>query len=239
MSFEMKSPNDNENNFQSRSYDILYAIAPWNIRNKLLKALSSHHCMALQSIHGKGAQGPYHNYLDYIPTISPEKVVIFGLCRTQNVPAVYDCLNHSFSFDKRDTGVAFSSHVNAISKQNREKKSISIESTQKENNTHMKLLYVIVNDGFSGEFLDLLDKAGAKGATILSALGWSGLNPILGVSVDPAKEVIMTVVSDEVCAAVTEKIEQNTSLSESANGIAISLDVSSVNHINKFLPNES
>ena len=99
----------------------------------------------------------------------------------------------------------------------------------------MKLLYIIVNDGFSDEVLDLLDKSGAGRATIIPARGWSGKAVFPAVPAEPAKEIVISVVSDAVGTDIAYKINLAGYLRFAANGMAISMDIADVNSLKKFV----
>ena len=94
---------------------------------------------------------------------------------------------------------------------------------------------MIVNDGFSDDVLELLDKLGAHGATIIPARGWSDKASFPGLPVEPAKEIVISAVSDEVGTDIACKINIDGYLSPAANGMAISMDIADVNSLDKFV----
>ena len=161
---------------------MLCVVAPWEMKEKLLKALFAQGCAMLRIMHGKGSYRPYNNLLDFIPASNPEKAVILALCRVKNLANVYGYLNERFAFDKPDAGIAFSMDVNEVIRQEQGKQPFLEKLDREKEPINMKLLYVIVTDGFSGDVLTLLDGAGARGATILPARGWSGAGTVLGVN---------------------------------------------------------
>jgi len=98
----------------------------------------------------------------------------------------------------------------------------------------MKLLYIIINDGFSDDVLDLLDKAGVTGATIIPARGWEGKADFLSLPIEPAKEIIISVVEEKFADEIGTMINGKKLLPEQANGLCLSLEVADVNYINKI-----
>ena len=98
------------------NYRLLIVIAPWEIKIKLLEALSEQGCKMLRLVHGKGTYRKTHSILDYLPKSSPEKMVVFSVCKTDFLPGVYNRLNKKFGFDRPNTGVAFSLDINVLGK---------------------------------------------------------------------------------------------------------------------------
>jgi len=71
-----------------------------------------------------------------------------------------------------------------------------------------ELIVTIVKRGWSHTVVDAARKAGAEGATILFGRG-SGINEVktlLGITIEPEKEIILTVVGAERTDAVLDAI---------------------------------
>ena len=98
----------------------------------------------------------------------------------------------------------------------------------------MKLLYIIINGGFSDDVLDLLDKANVGGATVVPARGWAGKADFLPMHIEPAKEIVFSVVGNETAKKIGDMINGEKLLPNEANGLCLSLEVADVNHINKI-----
>jgi len=98
----------------------------------------------------------------------------------------------------------------------------------------MKAVYIIVNEGFAGEVVTMIKEAGSTGATIINARGSASELTFLNIPVEPAKEIVLTIVSDEIATKISEKMKDPKYLSQEINGIAFSLNVDDVNFINKL-----
>ena len=97
----------------------------------------------------------------------------------------------------------------------------------------MKLIYIIINDGFSEDVLDLLDSVGVGGATVIPARGWAGKADFLSIPIEPAKEIVISVVEEEKALEIGTLVNREKRLPSEANGLCITLEVADVNHINK------
>jgi hypothetical protein len=216
-------------------FKLLCLIAPWHLKEDLLEELSAHECGLIKVMHGIGGYHLSHNLLDFIPVSSSEKLVVISLCKEENLPRLYNQLNDQFAFNQKDSGIVFSMNVDEIAHKSKGRRAIERNSPREKEKIKMKFLYVIVNDGFSGDILNLLDEAGAGGSTIVPARGWNGSGRVLGVPIEPAKEIVMSVVSDEICAIILDKTSAAGALPDAANCIAVSLEVDGVNDISKFM----
>lgn len=90
-----------------------------------------------------------------------------------------------------------------------------------------QLLVCIVNAGFSQNVMEAARAAGARGGTIIRGRG--SANPeaeeFFNISIQPDKEVILILVTDEIKDAVMTAIFKNSGLSTDGQGIAFSLPV--------------
>lgn len=88
-----------------------------------------------------------------------------------------------------------------------------------------KLIITIVNKGKAGKVIDVSNKAGAVGGTILFGHG-AAVRLLLGISVEPEKEIVLTVIEENKAQAVLDAISTEMELAESNKGIAfvVSLD---------------
>ena len=89
-----------------------------------------------------------------------------------------------------------------------------------------KALYIIVNIGFSAEIAEIIRKAGAGGATIQNARGIGALHKsILGITVDTEKEVILSVVDEDVADRIIDAVREKAGQSSPASGICFTMPV--------------
>ena len=93
--------------------------------------------------------------------------------------------------------------------------------------TQYQLLVCIVNAGFSQNVMEAARAAGARGGTIIRGRG--SANPeaeeFFNISIQPDKEVVMILVTNEMKDAVMTAVFKNSGLSTDGQGIAFSLPV--------------
>ena len=92
------------------------------------------------------------------------------------------------------------------------------------------LIVTIVKRGHSEKVLKASKEAGAEGGTILFARG-SGVHEkatLMGIPIEPEKEVLFTVIQEELTEKVLEAIIKAGNLENPGQGIVFVLDVKSV-----------
>jgi len=99
-----------------------------------------------------------------------------------------------------------------------------------------ELIISIVNRGHSDVVVDAARNAGAGGGTIIHGRG-TGVHEkdsILGVSIQPEKEVIMTLTDSENKAGIMQAICESADIDKEGVGICFTLPVNQVRGISKY-----
>jgi nitrogen regulatory protein PII len=99
------------------------------------------------------------------------------------------------------------------------------------------LIVSIVRKGWGSAVLDASVKAGARGGTVLFGRG-AGINEqekIFGMSIEPEKEVILTVVRSDLVDTVLAEIVEAAELSATARGIAFVVPVEKIVGVAHFM----
>lgn len=90
-----------------------------------------------------------------------------------------------------------------------------------------QLLVCIVNAGFSQNVMEAARAAGARGGSIIRGRG--SANPeaeeFFNITIQPDKEVILILVTEDIKDAVMTAVFKNSGLSTDGQGIAFSLPV--------------
>ena len=91
---------------------------------------------------------------------------------------------------------------------------------------NIKALYIIVNAGFSSQIVEITRECGATGATILNARG-SVAKPqtILGITIDSEKEIVLSIVAEEVANKIMQSVKENAGVGTPAHGLCFYLPV--------------
>ncbi|MEX1014534.1 MAG: P-II family nitrogen regulator [Candidatus Paceibacterota bacterium] len=105
---------------------------------------------------------------------------------------------------------------------------------EKPEDIHFQLIITIVNRGQCGIVIDSSREAGAEGGTIISGRG-SGIHEkakLLSFTIEPEKDIVLTLVPVDKTEKVLEAIVNATELNEPGHGIAFVVDVDDVTGIN-------
>ena len=101
----------------------------------------------------------------------------------------------------------------------------------------LSLLVSIVRKGWGSTVLEASVKAGARGGTVLYGRG-AGINEqekIFGMSIEPEKEIVLTLVPHAQAGPVLEEIVRAAQLNETGRGIAFVLPVEHVVGVAHFM----
>jgi nitrogen regulatory protein P-II 1 len=99
------------------------------------------------------------------------------------------------------------------------------------------LIVTIVRKGWGSTVLEASVKAGAQGGTVLFGRG-AGINEqekIFGMSIEPEKEIVLTLTYSRQIDAILEGIVQAAGLNETGKGIAFVLPVDKVVGVAHFM----
>ncbi len=92
-----------------------------------------------------------------------------------------------------------------------------------------ELVMTFVERGAAEQVLKLTKQAGAEGGTVISARG--GVNnkeKIFGVTIEPEKDVILTIIPKGKAEAVMKAIHEGMNMCEPGHGITLSFELSQV-----------
>lgn len=96
--------------------------------------------------------------------------------------------------------------------------------------TQNDLIVAIVKKGFNPDIVNAAKSAGAQGATIIPGRG-SGVHEqkkILGIAIEPEKDIILIVVEREISDKVLSAIIKEGHLDQPNTGIAFAIELSKV-----------
>ena len=95
------------------------------------------------------------------------------------------------------------------------------------NKKEYQLIITIVEQGNAEDVIECAKKGGAEGGTILTGRG-AGIHDtskILGILIEPEKEVVFTLITKDKTEAVLSAIVEGMELEKPGRGIAFVLDV--------------
>jgi nitrogen regulatory protein PII len=103
--------------------------------------------------------------------------------------------------------------------------------------SNLSLIVSIVRKGWGSTVLEASVKAGARGGTVLFGRG-AGINErekIFGVSIEPEKEILLTLVSASQVDAILDAIVRAGELNDTGGGIAFVVRVEKVAGVARFM----
>ncbi|MCK0473076.1 P-II family nitrogen regulator [Halalkalibacter sp. APA_J-10(15)] len=162
--------------------------------------------------------------------IEPEKNIILTAVPSKMVHNVIEQINVDYSIDKPGKGLGIVLHIKSIlglcHVQNIVDEKENEQPMSKEA-MHFELIVTIVNKGDSEKVVNATKKAGAEGGTIISGRG-TGIHErakLLNLSIEPEKEIILTLISKEKTKQVLAQIEEDVQINQPGKGIGFILDV--------------
>lgn len=91
----------------------------------------------------------------------------------------------------------------------------------------LRLIVTVVNRGQADSVIEAARKAGAEGATVLTGRGM-GIHEkarILGIPIEPEKEIVLILIRDSLVNVVLEAIARGVDLEKPGRGLAFVVDV--------------
>lgn len=167
-----------------------------------------------------------------------EKDVVFIAVDGEIELAVAEAISHAGKLGKSGYGLGFTVHLSQLlgvphltDREDDRKKKRGVEKMPEPKD--FQLIVTIVNSGDSGQVVKAA-KAGAEGGTILEGRG-TGVNEqkkFMNFTIDPEKDVVLTLVPSAFAEKVVASIEQAVDLDAPGKGIAFLIDVENVFGVN-------
>lgn len=104
---------------------------------------------------------------------------------------------------------------------------------------NMKALFMVVNAGFSENVIEIARNAGATGATIMNARGEGTVHKsFLGISVEAEKEMVITLVNEEVADKIMADIKENAGIDTPTRAVCFTVAIEKLTGTRKDLLEE-
>lgn len=170
-------------------------------------------------------------------TASPSLMDYFGLNEVKKqiimciIPEYFEydiCIVLKELLKKPGAGVAYTIPITASNKFlqdnfNSNKEVIYMEKA------NMSLIFTIVSEGYFEDVMNAAKKAGATGGTLIKGRGLmvEEATKILGITIDPEKEIVMIIVNNDIKLKIMEAINKKVGLNTDGKGICFSIPVDS------------
>ena len=90
-----------------------------------------------------------------------------------------------------------------------------------------KCIYIVVDKGMGEEVIEVANKAGSRGGTIISGRG-SGIHEtkkLFSMEIEPEKDVVMILAEEDIFKNITDAIKKEIKLDVPGKGIMFANDV--------------
>lgn len=221
-------------------YKLLVTVVNYGTARKVVKASKEAGAEGGTTILGKGTVGRRIAKILGIP-LESEKEIILTLTREERVENILQAVVTTAKLDKPGRGIAFIIDVNKVAGICHRELSLDTSNGGWGGNNmpgESKVLYdlivTIVNKGEAENVVDASRKAGAEGGTIMFGRG-TGIHEhakLFGITIEPEKEIVLTLIDRQKSAEVLEAITNEVKLNKPGKGIAFVLEVEKVVGIN-------
>lgn len=173
--------------------------------------------------------------LDYFGLVETKKEVFMAIIPDYLTDKILTKIKTDFKFSKIGTGIAFTIRIASSNKylsDSFSKDSLNRSEIDMENKNSIKhhLVITIVSEGYLEQVMTAAKRAGAAGGTAIKGRGLSNTNPvkILGFNIEPEKDIVLNIVSEETKTRVMEEITKEVGIKTKGMGVCISLPVDDV-----------
>ena len=206
---------------------------------KVVKASKEAGAEGGTTIIGRGsASRSLHRFLGI--AMEPEKEIIFTVIQKKDMKKVLDAVVKAGNLDKPGKGVSFVLNVKQVAGICHLcvlSTATDVRGEPMENAILYDLIVTIVNKDNAELVVDASKEAGAEGGTIMVGRG-TGIHEqakLFGISIEPEKEVVLTLINREQTTEVLQAIIHKAKLDQPGKGISFVLEVQQVAGINHIL----
>ena len=199
--------------------------------SKVLKAARKHGIKEGVISIGKGTISS--QLLTFLKINEMRKEIVSMVVEAELATEAIKGISKDMAFEKPHHGIAFTHPVSGLfGDRHQDKKNTK---TCEVENSMYNAIYVIVEKGQSEDIIDVANKAGARGATIVKARGSGSeeAQKLFSIEIVPEKEKIIIITESELKNNIVEAIKEHMNIDEPGNGIIFVLDVNEVYGLHK------
>lgn len=227
---------------------LLVTIVNYGTARKVVKVSKEAGAEGGTTIMGKGTGGREITTILGIP-FEPEKEIVLTIITEEKIRDVLQAIISSAKLDKPGHGIAFIIDISKVlgichlcgpKEENGGNIFRGAREMPERREVFYDLIVTIVNKGEAEKAVDASKKAGAEGGTIIWGRG-TGIHEhakLFGITIEPEKEIILTLIDRRKTARVLDAIIKETELNKPGKGIAFVLEVEEVAGINHPLTDQ-
>lgn len=231
----------------SKQMRAVFTIVDYSRGEQIADIYKNEHIPLRLVTHGHGMVDS--NTLDYLGFGENKKSIMISLLSAERTKYIFSVLSETMDLRKAGKGIAFSVPISSMSRFL--STIVELDSTKnipisKEDEPSMpgeypyELIISIITKGHFPEVKAAASAAGARGGTLIHALGLGGeeAQKFLGISIQPEKDIILIVVKREEKTKVMKAISEAAGINTQGKGIIFSLPVDSALGLSEVeLPN--
>lgn len=177
--------------------------------------------------HGTAHQG----WMQFLCVDEIKKEIVLMLVPEEDVDSICGMARKVFHMEKKNTGILLSLDVSYpyILPENREEKTAN-KAAPKEVTVAYKAIFTVVEQGKGEDVMDVAEKAGARGGTIIHARG-AGAHEhqmLFNIQVEPEKDIVMIIAPTDLANDIVRAIREDCQIEEPGNGILFVLNADRV-----------
>ena len=177
--------------------------------------------------------------MDMLGLGSIDKSVLISMIPKEQADGLMDKLRRGLQLNRANSGIAFTIPLNGannlilrILARNTEKEMPNMGGKEENRMAETKyaLIAAIVNRGFSGDVMETVRAAGAKGGTVIRSrrIGNEDVTNFWGLSLQDEKEIVLILTDSSNKVALMKCIGESCGMHSKAQGIVMSMPIDSV-----------
>ncbi len=208
--------------------NLLMIIASKPIEKMYLNVLEKYKIKFKAVTYGKGTASS--SLLNYFGLNEVEKIIIFAISPKITCKHILRYIKSKLKINEPGKGIAFTIPLSSSTKYMqdfyRQNKLEDFDMEEK----HGHLIITIANEGFAEMIMNAAKKAGATGGTTINGRGLETEKIIkfLGISIEPEKDIVLTLTNDENKTPIMNEIVASCGLKTPGAGICFSIPVENV-----------
>lgn len=210
---------------------LLVTIADKDKISRVIKHLKKFSVTYSCSINGRGTASG--SLLSYFGLEEVKKSVVFTVVPSVLETKIMYDLHHVLKLYKPGNGISFSLSITSASRYlSTMYKDLSNtkEEYQIMNEKEYELVVLIVSQGYASLAMDAAKSVGANGGTLINGIGLGTKEgtKLLGITIEPEKDVVLVLTPKEEKRKVMEEITKAVGLSQEGRGVLFSVPVDNV-----------
>ncbi len=185
------------------------------------------------STHGHGCADS--SIFEYLGFGENKKSITISLVSSERANYIFKLAEEKINISKPGKGIIFTVPLTSataflkgvLERDDQNQPKISKESEEFMSEHKYELIITIITSGYSSAVKEAALSAGARGGTLIHALGLGGeeAKKFLGIAIQPEKEIVLNVVTREQKSKVMSAIAEATGINTDGRGIIFSLPV--------------